>query len=137
MAVSTPCGICGGRYDGTPSGAKKHAATAKHIGAATALKIKDAAKAPKLSSAALIEAGRALPGDPALSETGVQSPVVYRLRTLVAEKQDALRRRQASLKWVLNNNPTDATRYAEAKVDPLLEEIETLTLALDALAVGE
>lgn len=43
--VSVPCETCGGSYEDTPSGRSKHNGTGKHVAAATALGMKNAAKA--------------------------------------------------------------------------------------------
>jgi hypothetical protein len=137
---STKCDVCGGNYDGTPSGLKKHNATGKHaLAARMADKVGTGGPAGKSLAAALTDDYSGSDGDAAQAEAlaEVEAPEPTRrpldpngtfseLGALIIKREGDLTRRKRSLTWVQNNNPTDADRYAEEKVDPILRELDTL-----------
>lgn len=145
------CTVCGGSHDGTPSGLRKHEATAKHVGAATALKIKDEAKVSplrKVVDVAAQAAGEAFEqgasneeaqaaAKAAVEATGIVTfapGLVGDLQYLISQKQQALARRQRSLTWVGNHQSAEQEQaYAASKVEPLVREIDILSRALDEI----
>lgn len=135
---SNPC-PCGGSYDGTPSGIKKHEATARH----QALVQREAAR---LDDNAAREAGERYENtDPAddfpwtRNEDGTFNSIpeydaqgeeirafVHTLRREQGEAEDQLERREADLRWRRKHMPDKADEYEAKKVAPLSEKIERL-----------
>lgn len=135
------CAACGGSFDGTPSGQKKHELTLKHVtgGRLSA----DPADLPIASAlahrAGAIEAAMTA-NVPAVTmgyEPVPDQPGVYfaalphgeeydRLeaaleaaKSEIGREQDALRRREADLRWRRKHRPEQADEYYASKVAPI------------------
>jgi hypothetical protein len=151
----TTCEICGGSYDGTPSGLAKHNGTIKHINAGRSgayAATQEARKAPKITDAASLNAAFPPVEKPAKltvvkhDDSGLpveaqfvrvvangDLPVEMRLDALIVEKSRERDRRVGDHKWRVEHQPAKADAYFADKVQPLLDEIALLKEAIVAL----
>jgi hypothetical protein len=118
----TICSICGGSYDGTPSGQSKHEATLKHLDAQeTADRIATGAQS--------LDPGDVIPG----YGTAKMSVLIQSLSILITDKEQELARRQIDHKYRERHSADNAPAYYSSKVAPLREEIEVLRAARKAI----
>ena len=124
----TECITCGGSFDGTPSGQKKHEATARHREGGY-----------RESLAAVTDAPLAQPGTEVIAAQAPIPPVVTdglvgALSALIDVKEQELARRQIDWKWREGHQADKAEAYRLDKVVPLLVEIQTLRRVRKALS---
>lgn len=129
------CITCGGSYDGTPSGQKKHEATNRHQEGGYR-------ETPGEQIVAAVEAALASKPEPVTSddqnfggepepltvpEAGSRAGALYdQLSDIITERSRERDRRVVDHKWRVANRPDEAQGYFDSKVAPLLKEIEVL-----------
>lgn len=129
MAKQTvECVTCGGSYDGTPSGQKKHEATNRHQEGGYRPSEPVAPTVLEVAKATVAEIN---------SETRSDDEIVIAdLSNLIGDKEQELARRQVDHKWRVANRPEQAQDYFASKVQPLLSEIDLLRVIRTSLKLA-
>jgi ribosomal protein L37AE/L43A len=107
----TQCAICAGSYDGTPSGEKKHNATAKHVNAAAEARALVAAAEPSKPVGTPAEQAKAVP---VLVASGAPQTAKQVAVGIATRRRDE---NVAHLEWRKKHGPASQVGKYEALVD--------------------
>lgn len=129
---TTPC-ICGGTYDGTPSGKAKHEATGKHQ-AAVAEMASHGATPEEIADEGTVENFDPAEVASVVAPSMGASEMISGMTTIIDETSRELDRRRTDHKWrEANKSASEASAYQDEKVTPLVWRKAILEQAVRAL----